>query len=89
MTSYIKDPAAKLDYGKRWDAWLAAGETIASHAVTADTGITVGTTSHTDSVVTAWLTGGTAGTDYKVTLHIATNQGREDERTITIKVRDR
>ena len=99
-SSFVKDPDAVLDY--KWDFaastngsgdsdWLASGETISSHTVTADTGLTVDSSSITDTntSVTAWLSGGTAGTDYGVTCQIVTSASRTDDRTITIKCQER
>jgi hypothetical protein len=99
-SSYIKDPDAVLDYKFDWKAstngtgssdWLASGETISSHTITEDTGITVDSSSLTDTntSVTVWLSGGTAGTDYDVACKITTSASRTDERTITIKCQER
>lgn len=90
-TLFRKDPDAVLDYTWDWSAWLASGETITDATVTpSGTGLTVnGTPTTGAATVTAWLTGGTAGTEYLVTCHITTSQGRQDDRTITISVVDR
>lgn len=89
----IKDPNAVLDYGFNWrpdtKPWLEADETIASYIVTPDTGITVDSDSESNGVVTVWLSGGTAGENYKVACKITTSAGRTDERTIWIKVVNR
>jgi hypothetical protein len=98
----IKDPAATLDYvfdwaprtnARRWarSDWLEAGETIDTATVTAESGLTVDSSgiTDTDTSVTAWLSGGTADTDYEVVCQIVTSEGRTDERTITVKVRNR
>lgn len=102
----IKDPDAVLDYMVDFapetngricaeSDWLQAGETILSHTVTADSGITVDSSSLTDSAtsVTVWLSGGTLGVDstqvYSVMVHIVTSAGREDERTFRIHMADR
>lgn len=82
---FIKDPQAKLDYGVDWSDWLA-GDTISGSSWSAETGITVDASSHTDTVATVWLSGGTVGGSYKVTNHITTLGGREDELTITVSV---
>lgn len=37
----------------------------------------------------AWLSGGTAGTEYDVTCQIVTSSSRTDERTMTIRVEER
>ena len=97
---FTKDPQAVLDYKFDWKAltndtgssdWLATSETISSKTVTASSGITVDSSSITDTntSVTVWLSGGTVGVEYTVTCQIVTSAGRTDERTITIRVQDR
>ena len=85
----LKDPSAVLDYVFDWTGWLAAAETITDHTITADTGITVDSSAESDGKVTVWLSGGTAGINYKVACLITTTAGRTDERTIWIKVVER
>jgi len=93
----LKDPSAVLDYVFDWTGWLATGETIAVDSetgeklitITADTGITVDSSTESDGKVTVWLSGGTAGINYKVACLITTTAGRTDERTIWIKVVER
>ena len=86
---YTKDPSAILDWAYDWTDWLAAAETITDHTITADTGITVDSSAESDGKVTVWLSGGTAGINYKVACKITTSAGRTDERTIWIKVVER
>lgn len=78
-----------MDYVFDWTEWLATGETITDHTITADTGITVDSWTEDDGKVTVWLSGGTAGINYKVACLITTSAGRTDERTIWIKVVER
>ena len=85
----LKDPSAVLDYAFDWTEWLATGETITDHTITADTGITVDSWTESDGKVIVWLSGGTAGINYKVTCLITTSAGRTDPRTIWIKVVER
>lgn len=99
---YIKDPAANLDYIFDWAAatntndpdatsdYLEAGETISSHSVTADSGITAssGTLGDGNTSVTVWVSGGTVGRTYDVTCQITTSLTRIDERTIHILVQN-
>ena len=93
----LKDPSAVLDYAFDWTGWLAAGETIAVDSetgeklitITADTGITVDSSTESDGKIIVWLSGGTAGINYKVACKITTSAGRTDERTIWIKVTNR
>ena len=93
----LKDPSAVLDYVFDWTEWLATGETIAVDSetgeklitITADTGITVDSWTESDGKIIVWLSGGTAGINYKIACKITTSAGRTDERTIWIKVANR
>jgi len=104
QSEWIKDPAAVLDYKSDWKAlthgsggsdWLAAGETISSHVITI-TPVTASpltkdssTQTDTNTSVTVWLSGGLAGTEYKVACKVVTNLARTDERTMKIKCEER
>ena len=85
----LKDPSAVLDYVFDWTGWLATGETITNHTITADTGLKVDSSAENNGKITVWLSGGTAGQNYKVACKITTSAGRTDERTIWIKVVER
>ena len=97
---FRKDPDSVLDYVFDWKAlangrgdrdWLESGETISTRTVTVDSGITKDSDSITDTntSVTVWLSGGTAGQNYKVVCRIVTTASRTDERTMIIQVRER
>lgn len=86
--AYIKDPDAILDYSINWSSWLVTGDTITTSTWTAEDGITIDDDSNTTTATTVWLSGGTVGESYSVTNHIVTEDGREDDRTITILVRE-
>lgn len=86
---FIKGTNANLDYVWDWKAWLADGETIASHTLTADPGITIVSETEVDGVITVWLSGGAAGGAYDITCRVTTSLGRTDERTMHILVRER
>ena len=86
---FDKDPNAVLDYQWDWSAWLETGETISTALVTVPTGLTLDSQVDTTTSVTAWLSGGTAGTGYAVLCHITTSAGREDDRQIIIRCRER
>lgn len=99
----IKDAQAVLDYKFDWANttnggdvadWLdtAGDEVISTYTVTAnDAGITIDSDelSDDDTSVTVWLSGGTVGETYRITNHIVTSLGREDDRTLTVKVESR
>ena len=85
--------------------WLGPDEVISDHTITAEAGITVDSSSRTSvtvhdgegtnitianhTSVRVWLSGGTAGESYDVACEITTDQGRTDERTIRVPVRER
>lgn len=90
MTTFVHDPNARLDYTFDWSDRLDEAETIINYVLEVVTGdITVDTDSEAAGVVTAWLEGGTNGTRAKVTCHIVTSVGREDDRTMTLSIRQR
>lgn len=104
MNTFIKDPDAILDFVFDWAPntngregattdWLESGETIASVTVTASSGITVVKNSITDTntSVTVWLSGGTAGSKETVACKIttSTSPARVDERTINLLIKER
>ena len=88
LTRFVKDPQSSLDYVWDWSDWLGE-DTIASHDVTAETGITVDSSTATTTAVTVWLAGGTNDVDYDVKVTIDTAAGRTDERTSKIRVRQK
>ena len=89
MATFYKDPDAVLDYEYNWAAWLPAGDTITSYTVTIEDGLTKDSDTGTSTAVTFWVSGGTIGETYECTVHIVTAEGREDDRTRTIKVIER
>lgn len=91
LKSFPKDPSAVLDYAFDWVAlgWLASDETISDYTITVSEGLTKDSDGELNGIVTVWLSGGTAGTDYTVACEITTSEGRTEERTITIRCRDR
>ena len=99
MKQKLKDPGDVLDYkfdfapltnsqtGANSD-WLESGETISTATVTVDSGLTKDSDSITDTntSVTVWLSGGTAGEKYKVLCEIVTSAGRTKQKTMMIKM---
>lgn len=82
---YTKDPQAVLDYKIDWTAWMPENDRIVlSTFASSDPGLTVDDSLFTDFTTTVWLSGGVAGERYTVTNHIVTEDGREDDRSLTI-----
>jgi len=87
----LKDPDALLDYTVDWvsGGWLG-GDTITGTPVwTVPAGLTKAAQTNTTTTATVWLSGGTPFVDYEVACRITTTQGRIDERTMIISVRNR
>lgn len=94
--TYIeKDPYAILDYSLDFENWMPANDTISSITVTAQsiTGdaapLTINSSTNTNYVVTAIISGGTAGKIYNVEYRIITANAKRDSRNIRIKVIER
>jgi hypothetical protein len=85
---FIKDPDAVLEYQFNWATWLGA-DTISSFSIISTSGITIDSSTNSNTVVTVWLSGGTASTDYFITCRIVTVAGRTDDRTVKISVKHR
>lgn len=84
---FVQDSNAVLDYVVDWSAWLV-GDTISTSTFTADTGLTVGTTSHTTTTATVWISGGTTGQKYNVVNRITTVGGRTNDHTLIFKIKE-
>lgn len=88
-----KDPDATLDYGVNWRPerlpWLSTGESIVSSSwLVPDGTVTVLTESHTDTTTTVWLSGGTLGQLVNLVNRITTDQGRTEDRTICLRIKN-
>lgn len=86
--AYLHDPNAVLDYTVDWSDWLGT-DTIASVTWTVPTGVTKASQTNTTTAATAWISGGTAGSDYSLGCKVTTAGGRTDERTVVLQVRER
>lgn len=87
--SYVHDPDAHLDYLYDWTDWLAEGDTIAASEWIVPDDLTADDESFTDTTATVWISGGTAGSNYTVTNRVTTAAGRIDDRSITLKCKER
>ncbi len=88
--THTKDPQSDLDYLIDWTAWLST-DTISSSSWRTSAGS--GMILHSDAIITSnkatvWARGGRLGT-HSLTNRIVTANGREEEQTITITVKDR
>lgn len=86
---YDKDPNSVLDYKVDWSAWLQSGETISSHEVVKVGSITVDSSTNDDTSVTVWISGGSVGEYTTVTTRITTNEGRTEDKTFRLNIKER
>lgn len=88
----VKDPDAVLDYPFDWTAWLAE---VTDTIVTATAVITGSATVDSCAVqvggliVVPVVSGGTVGEKCALTVHIVTTDGREDDRTVYLQIKER
>lgn len=85
---FYQDPSEHLDYAFDYIDWAAAGDTIADADVVASTGLTVDSVHPDGNRVTFWVSGGTVGVTYDVTVTATTVQGRTVERSVFFKIVD-
>ena len=97
---FKKDPGSTLDYIVDWAEWLIGGDFIVSsswsiEAIAGDAAPLVevappgGQPSFEALIARVWLAAGTRANTYTVTNGITTDQGRVDERSIFIEVRNK
>lgn len=97
-----KDPAAVLNYGLCFDEYLQEGDTIATASWTVAVGLTKvsdavnvapmtvrGKERAAGTVALVRLSGGTAGQSYLVTCRITTDLGDVDDRSFTVRVKEK
>ena len=93
MSFHLKDPGAILDYAVDWGAEYLADDAIASSSFTIDPveegGAAIVATANDFKSATVTVAGGVAGHQYRVVNHVVMASGREDERTIVLRVEQR
>lgn len=88
MSTYVKSPAAVLDYEIDWSQYLnGSADTITASSWTADTGITLSNQSFTGTTTTVRVTGGALGGQYQISNLITLSPSNQiDQRTLTLSV---
>lgn len=77
-----KYPSAVVDWVFDWSAWLGT-DTIASYAVTAESGLTIDSDSNTSTTVQVIISGGSLSETYYLDCEITTAAGITDKRRVT------
>lgn len=93
MTFLLKHPDATLDYAVDWGADYLSGEALATSDWTIEPdepgGISLTGNIFDLLVATATVSGGTTGRIYRLTNHVTTTDGRDDSRSIMLRVEKR
>lgn len=90
ITIYSKQPGDTIDVDVDLSDWLPSSDTILTATATAEAGITLGATSinTTTKIAKQWISGGTTGNRYKVTLTLTSVEGRIKEVDFYVKVKE-
>lgn len=96
LATYEKQPAEVKDYDIDYSAWLnAANDTLQSATASVictnnatDTALIITSVVTQTPLVKLWMSGGTTGCKYKVTVLATTVGGRVDESELVFKVKD-
>lgn len=96
---FKKDPASTLDYVIDYAEWLVDGDFVVASSWTVETIVGDPTplvevppptgNSFEANLTRVWLAAGTRGVTYTVTNQVTTSDGRVDERSIFIEVRNK
>ncbi|MBA3729977.1 MAG: hypothetical protein H0W92_04100 [Sphingomonas sp.] len=93
MSFLLKDPGAILDYAVDWGAEYLAGDVIVQSAFEVSPvepgGALIAGSTFDLTVAAATVSGGIAGHQYRLVNHVTLLSGREDERTIVLRVEQR
>lgn len=93
MTLLLKDPQATLDYSVDWGTEYLSGDALAesgwSVSPSEDDGLTIVGSRFDLLIATVQVSGGIAGRLYRLTNHVVTVDGREDSRSIMLRVEKR
>lgn len=87
LGSVRKRPDDQLDYDVSFERWLSDNDTITDATAVVDPVDTVTVRVEIfGDVVKVWLSGGNAGTSYKINVTATTTQGRVKEVTFNLRV---
>jgi hypothetical protein len=90
MNTYYKQPADKLDYDVTFENWLPDGDTVTTVeiSVQGDGFLLVDQYANDGKTVKVWLSGGTNGSTYKVTVKVSTINARIKETEFKIRIKE-
>lgn len=93
MTLLLKDPSATLDYGVDWGTDYLANDVLTESSWTVSPaeagGMSIVANGFDLRSSTVQVSGGNPGRIYRLTNHVVTAEGREDSRSIMVRVEAR
>jgi hypothetical protein len=93
MTLLLKDPEALLDYSVDWGADYLSGDVLTESSWTVSPaeagGVSIVSSRFDLLQSTVQVGGGQPGRIYRLTNHVVTAEGREDSRSIMLRVEKR
>lgn len=90
MSLMLKDPAAVLDYAIDWGRQYLDGDVLTASEWSVSPGDMVVASSEFDEQISqVTLQGGSAGQIYRASNHVVTSAGRQDSRSLLIRVEAR
>lgn len=89
LGTFTKQPVEVKDYDLDYSEWLVAADTVEAAEVTVEpAGLTVGSVFTHDTKVKVWLSAGSDGAVYKLTVTMTTADGRVKQDEFKVKVKD-
>ena len=90
LGNFTKQPVDVVDYDIDYSEWLSEGDTIESATVTVApaTNLVIDSLFVNDPRIKIWVSGGTNGVTYKVTVTATTADGRVKQDEFRVKVKD-
>lgn len=89
LGQFTKQPSEVVDYDVDYSEWLTDGDNVDSATVTpSPAGLTIDSTFINDPRVKIWVSGGTNGITYKLTVTMTTVEGRIKQDEFKVKVKD-
>lgn len=89
LATINKQPMERFSYTVSYEEALTIGDNVESATATVSpTGLTVDNVGVYDPRVKLWVSGGTAGTSYKVTLTVNTADGRTFQDELIFKIKE-
>ena len=93
MTFLLKHPDATLDYAVDWGTDYLSGEALATSSWSVEPeapgGVAIATSAFDLLIATVTVSGGETGRIYSLTNHVTTTDGRDDSRSIMLRVEKR